>query len=1038
MHRILGGTAAVLGLAVALVAPAAAHVRLGTQGSTRPPIIHNVDTGTQVSANRISMFVTNIGSFAFDLGTGNSGLEFPKGTGNTAVFAAGLWMGAKVGAERRVTVAEYSQEFVPGPMSGGTFLPDTPEFKVYKVTREPTGSTAADSADWQAAWADWVTNAGPLGAPVEDVGNGPQPAILGDETLWSVFNDADPGAHSNDAGASAPLGVEVQLTSFAFNRTGALGNTVFLKYVIINKGSDTLDSTYASIWSDPDLGGASDDLVGVDVDKSLGYCYNATNNDNQYGSTPPAVGFDFFKGPVVGGDTLGLASFNKYINGTDPNSNGQSYNYMKGLDPDGNAVIDPTTGQPTTFFNSGDPVSRTGWLDSNPADRRLMLSTGPFTMAPGDTQEIVAAVIIGDGADRLSSVRALRFYDQFAQDAFDKNFDLPNPPPTPQVTAEGLNGAVVLTWDGGSQVNDSTSAYEFQGYNIWQGESRAGPWKRIKTVDIDDGTGIIQDQVFDANYGDIVTVPVQFGEDGGVTHSIELTQDEIRSVPLRNGTRYYYSVTAYSYDPAAVPGLLTLENAQGTTDYENDTDRDPNAISAIPQKPTAGSDYSVVSSGNVTQTRDDTNIPGTTDVVTVDIIDPSKVRDCTYEVYYTDLATPYPTYAGEEVRVAWNLRRICAGADTTVLLTDQLNKTGDADYAIFDGIQVKIIGAYAQKIQDVVYVKTDPDEPRDLQPADFGLAFYGGGADAVNNFRNSTIDPVANPDAFTSVEVRFSSTATQKAYRYYRDVVADCVGAPATTRGYHYGGQVDCNFQLWDTVADRQLDALVVEKRQVDAVTGVPTGVLCPTNDGTWAPSLEGDGDREYLFISNTTYSDAEKPEYVISDPAGEISGVAVLPLLYVFLSHGLDAANPYPDDGEKVVYTWANPGRPNDHFAFTPTPPVLDDLALAGSALEQIRVVPNPYYGRSNYERDQFNRLIRFMNLPASCTIRIFNLSGDLVRTLTKSDASTSVLNWDILTENQLPVGSGVYIYQVDAPGAGKTFGRMVVFTEKERLNNF
>ena len=41
-------------------------------------------------------------------------------------------------------------------------------------------------------------------------------------------------------------------------------------------------------------------------------------------------------------------------------------------------------------------------------------------------------------------------------------------------------------------------------------------------------------------------------------------------------------------------------------------------------------------------------------------------------------------------------------------------------------------------------------------------------------------------------------------------------------------------------------------------------------------------------------------------------------------------------------------------------------------------------------------------------------------------------------LTENQLPVGSGVYIYQVEAPGAGKSFGRMVVFTEKERLNNY
>ena len=77
-------------------------------------------------------------------------------------------------------------------------------------------------------------------------------------------------------------------------------------------------------------------------------------------------------------------------------------------------------------------------------------------------------------------------------------------------------------------------------------------------------------------------------------------------------------------------------------------------------------------------------------------------------------------------------------------------------------------------------------------------------------------------------------------------------------------------------------------------------------------------------------------------------------------------------------------------------------------------------------------------MNLPAACTIRIFNLSGDLVRTLQKSDPATSILSWDVQTENQLPVGSGVYIYQIDVPGVGQTNGRMIVFMEKERLNNF
>jgi hypothetical protein len=36
------------------------------------------------------------------------------------------------------------------------------------------------------------------------------------------------------------------------------------------------------------------------------------------------------------------------------------------------------------------------------------------------------------------------------------------------------------------------------------------------------------------------------------------------------------------------------------------------------------------------------------------------------------------------------------------------------------------------------------------------------------------------------------------------------------------------------------------------------------------------------------------------------------------------------------------------------------------------------------------------------------------------------------------LPVGSGVYVYHVEVPNVGDTVGRLVVFMEKERLNDF
>ena len=95
--------------------------------------------------------------------------------------------------------------------------------------------------------------------------------------------------------------LEVQQSTFGFDRQGALGNTVFLEFNITNKGGNSIDSLYINLWSDPDLGGAGDDLVGCDTTLSLGYVYNATNTDQQYADRPPAVGYDFFQARASAG-----------------------------------------------------------------------------------------------------------------------------------------------------------------------------------------------------------------------------------------------------------------------------------------------------------------------------------------------------------------------------------------------------------------------------------------------------------------------------------------------------------------------------------------------------------------------------------------------------------------------------------------------------------------------------------------------------------------------------------------------------------------
>ena len=355
-----------------------------------------------------------------------------------------------MGGETRVALAEYSMEYRPGPMAGGTFLPDSPDFRVYKLSRDDTTGSG-----------DWMARAVPLGAPTDPTGT--MPGIVGDQTLWTVFNDADPTRHTNDPGNTLPLGVEVQLLGFAYDRPGALGNVIYLSYRLINKGGNTLANTYVSIWVDPDLGGASDDLVGVNVPAALGYCYNATNADNVYGSTPPAVGFDLLQGPRAdGGGRLALASFNKYINGGDPRLAADSYNLMRGLTREGDPIVNPITGLPTTFVNDGEPCTGSGWVDSNPSDRRLMLSSGPFTFAPGDTQEIVAAVVLGQGANNYRSLGILQCNDAVAQQLFDLGFDEASLPPEPAcpvcdpttptllslVDSNVADGRVTLVWSG--------------------------------------------------------------------------------------------------------------------------------------------------------------------------------------------------------------------------------------------------------------------------------------------------------------------------------------------------------------------------------------------------------------------------------------------------------------------------------------------------------------------------------------------------------------------------------------------------------------
>jgi len=107
------------------------------------------------------------------------------------------------------------------------------------------------------------------------------------------------------------------------------------------------------------------------------------------------------------------------------------------------------------------------------------------------------------------------------------------------------------------------------------------------------------------------------------------------------------------------------------------------------------------------------------------------------------------------------------------------------------------------------------------------------------------------------------------------------------------------------------------------------------------------------------------------------------------------------------------------DRYTFSKTSGQVDE-STDKSKLERINVVPNPYVVYNKWERDislerrEPERLIRFRNLPNTCTIHIFTMAGEKVKSLRKSDTS-GVIGWDLRTEGGREIAPGVYIYKVE-----------------------
>ena len=140
------------------------------------------------------------------------------------------------------------------------------------------------------------------------------------------------------------------------------------------------------------------------------------------------------------------------------------------------------------------------------------------------------------------------------------------------------------------------------------------------------------------------------------------------------------------------------------------------------------------------------------------------------------------------------------------------------------------------------------------------------------------------------------------------------------------------------------------------------------------------------------------------------------------------------PRLGDRYELRLKLPLHDGDLFSFGTTAQGVD----AGVAQTQFKgepyVVPNPYIEAASFEPARYavsgrgDRRIEFRGLPATCTIRIYTVRGDLVRTLHHSGGTSGYEAWDLRTKDNLDVAPGLYLFHVDAPNLGTHVGKFAI----------
>lgn len=357
--------------------------------------------------------------------------------------------------------------------------------------------------------------------------------------------------------------------------------------------------------------GYGDNPPAVGVDFFEGPYQDDDGIDNAFGIGPgEALNGIGYGDTIVDNERYGMRRFLYYSNTTlgadpsqtDPISAADYYSYMQGFwkdgtpfyyggsghisDPDANPTVQcdfmfPGDTDPLGWGTGG--IAQEPWTEQtagNPAnDRRFVQSAGPFVLKPGAVNNITVGVVWARaaGGDPFASVIALQRADDKAQALFENCFKVLDAPHAPDLAIQELENELILTISNPTNSNNYNEGYvefdpfivghedgadlnyRFQGYQVFQlagnDVSASDLWDVTKArivaqCDIEDGVDRIINFEFDESLGASVPIERVDGENKGIRHTFQVTQDLFAQGDNRlvNFKRYYYMAIAYAYN----------------------------------------------------------------------------------------------------------------------------------------------------------------------------------------------------------------------------------------------------------------------------------------------------------------------------------------------------------------------------------------------------------------------------------------------------------------------------------------------------------